>query len=415
MRNLTLKKRIIVCFAVLILLFLAISVYSTYFIRTDQVIDSISKAKMLAKMLTYPSCEWISLGRFDSLRANISLLKDSFFSKELLLLNIYNENKKLLTSFTDEGIKSEDFKRIISQKGKIKILNGKNAIYNFLPIEFKGYTCGFILVAFSKSKVEEDIRKISLWAFGVFLFLLLICFVVYFQMTRFLFNPLNALNDGIDKINKGNYNVSIPVVTNDEVGRVVSAFNGMTEAIKVKIETIENMNLELKKMYDKAIHDGLTGLYNHSFFNIKLQEYIENKKSFGIVLMDIDFFKKVNDTYGHLVGDFVLKKFAEEVSLELSNDFFARYGGEEFVVILEKQNLKEIADRIRKKIENLPMKYNGINLSVTVSCGCAEFPDDGKTSSELIESADKALYHAKRSGRNRVVCFKETVEYGSNG
>jgi len=165
-----------------------------------------------------------------------------------------------------------------------------------------------------------------------------------------------------------------------------------------------------------ATHDGLTGLFNHRHF----QKILETKLSactryndpLSLVLCDIDFFKKLNDTYGHPFGDVVLKGVASklESSIRMDIDAAARYGGEEFVLILDKTNAEaahDTVDRIREAIEAMVFKTadGRIDVKTSMSFGIADFPKRGKKPAELIKNADAALYEAKKAGRNRVVVY----------
>ena len=130
-------------------------------------------------------------------------------------------------------------------------------------------------------------------------------------------------------------------------------------------------------------------------------------------MLDIDHFKEFNDTYGHLVGDNILKHISKIITQsKRSIDFVARYGGEEFSVILLETGLDEaiaLAERIRKNIESSRTRYNDHTYSVTISIGIAEYKRQMKNPEELISQADQALYRAKAEGRNRVETYKETL------
>jgi len=161
-----------------------------------------------------------------------------------------------------------------------------------------------------------------------------------------------------------------------------------------------------------AIRDGLTGLFNHRYFQNTLQTELERSKRFknklSLILFDIDHFKKYNDANGHPMGDYLLKEVGEIISSMLRKiDVAARYGGEEFVIIAmetERQGAKILADRIREKIASYPFqkRESQPDKIVSISVGVAEFPTDGDTKAKLIEAADKVLYKAKKGGRNRV-------------
>ena len=179
--------------------------------------------------------------------------------------------------------------------------------------------------------------------------------------------------------------------------------------------------LEIKKvlLYETvealAITDGLTGLYTRRYFFERFDEELQRSKrhgfKFSFLMMDIDDFKKCNDTYGHLVGDVVLKEtalIAKGSTREI--DLMARYGGEEFSIVLpetDRAGAILVAQRMRKKIEDNIFKAYDEKLKMTVSIGLAVYPDDSQEMSDLIEAADKALYAAKSSGKNIVCEYKE--------
>ena len=170
-----------------------------------------------------------------------------------------------------------------------------------------------------------------------------------------------------------------------------------------------------KKMETMATTDGLTGLTNHRTFQERFLDLIEragrNHGRVALLLCDVDFFKKVNDNYGHPVGDEVLRRVArvlQEVPRKI--DIPARYGGEEFAVLLDNADVTQaraVAERIRIEISKVVVDTEKGPLSVTESIGVAVFPEDGRDRATLIERADLALYHAKHTGRNRVVTWGE--------
>jgi len=170
-----------------------------------------------------------------------------------------------------------------------------------------------------------------------------------------------------------------------------------------------------KKMETMATTDGLTGLTNHRSFQARFEDLLQRAQRHGhkvaLLLCDVDHFKKVNDTYGHPIGDEVLRRVAkvlQEVPRKI--DIPCRYGGEEFAVLLDNVDVaqaKAVAERIRIEISKVVVDTDKGPLSVTESIGVAAFPDDGRDRAVLIERADLALYQAKHSGRNRVVTWAE--------
>jgi len=179
---------------------------------------------------------------------------------------------------------------------------------------------------------------------------------------------------------------------------------------------VEKVNLheEIKKL---ATTDGLTGLQNHRSFQERIHDETERSKRsgrpFSLLIIDIDRFKVFNDTYGHRVGDELLKLISGVFSSSTRGiDMAARYGGEEFAIILAETDLEGAygaAERIRNEVEKTGIVIDGETRSVTVSIGVSSFPGDGRTSDEIIDAADKALYLSKRSGRNKVFTFREQV------
>ncbi|RLA80718.1 MAG: hypothetical protein DRG78_10455 [Epsilonproteobacteria bacterium] len=175
----------------------------------------------------------------------------------------------------------------------------------------------------------------------------------------------------------------------------------------VTLTDITEIKLESQQYHFHATHDALTGIYNRSYYFEKIANEIEQSKrydtTFCIILLDIDHFKKFNDTYGHLKGDEVLIKLSETVQSHVrSADTFARWGGEEFIILLEKTTIDKaelIAEHFRKMVES--MKIDGIE-KVTASFGVTQFVK-GDDDNSILKRADDALYDAKDAGRNRVV------------
>lgn len=168
---------------------------------------------------------------------------------------------------------------------------------------------------------------------------------------------------------------------------------------------------DFEHQYKLATIDGLTELYNHRYFQETLKNQVEIAKrynqTFSLIIIDIDFFKKFNDTYGHQAGDAVLKQVAQTLKKNSrTTDVVCRYGGEEMSIILPNTSLEEAllsANRFNKAVEEKEFYINSNTTSkVTISVGVATFPQDAETAQELIEKADKGLYYAKKHGRNQV-------------
>ena len=168
---------------------------------------------------------------------------------------------------------------------------------------------------------------------------------------------------------------------------------------------------DFEQQYKLATTDGLTELYNHRYFQEQMLMMVENakryNKEFSLIILDIDYFKKFNDTFGHQAGDAVLRQVAHTLKKNVrATDIVCRYGGEEMSIILPNTPKDEAASTAQKICDRVASNKYKLNSDkegqVTISLGVATFPHDGSTPSEIIDAADKRLYTAKNSGRNRV-------------
>jgi diguanylate cyclase (GGDEF)-like protein len=201
-----------------------------------------------------------------------------------------------------------------------------------------------------------------------------------------------------------------PGVFTDTVRRTLQV---LTNQMAVSV-TNSRMVRQLKEM---ATTDGLTGLLNHRVFQEELEKKTKSAERFGhdlsVILTDLDKFKSVNDTYGHPVGDVVLRKFSEVLQNAMrETDLVARYGGEEFVVICEQTDARgalNLANRIREEMAKLVFQSEIGEFRVTCSLGIASFPMHTKEKAKIVELADQALYVAKERGRNRAEVHRGMV------
>jgi len=172
-------------------------------------------------------------------------------------------------------------------------------------------------------------------------------------------------------------------------------------------------NLDLRdKLRDQAIRDPLTGLFNRRYFEETAERELHRAEcrdaGAAVIVIDIDYFKRFNDTHGHDAGDAVLKKFAMLLQSKARvEDIACRHGGEEFALLLSGVPLEIAVSRagqLREAVKDLELRYRGDTLgTISISCGIAAFPDHGRSLSELMSAADRALYSAKHEGRDRVV------------
>ncbi len=172
-----------------------------------------------------------------------------------------------------------------------------------------------------------------------------------------------------------------------------------------------------RQMFDSALRDPLTQAYNKRYFfdrlDSELRFSLRHSSPLTLLLLDLDKFKNINDTFGHQAGDKALVMFASHVRSTIRNeDVFARYGGEEFVIItrgIDRPGAHQFAERLREEISKLVVEHDGKTFSFTTSMGVATIPENTVASADaMVEIADRALYEAKEAGRNRVVFAKPT-------
>jgi diguanylate cyclase (GGDEF)-like protein len=219
------------------------------------------------------------------------------------------------------------------------------------------------------------------------------------------------------------YSLIISITTKDstnlnEINRYIPNIKNYLEAAKPVIES----RILTDKLRDSSLRDGMTGLYNRRF----LEEFIDtftkrakrNKETYSILMLDVDFFKSVNDTYGHDVGDKVIVAIGKVLRDNIrESDLPIRYGGEEFLLLLHNANdegTRMVANKVHQAFADLVFDVgNGETLQKTISIGIAKFPKDGDSIWKCIKFADTALYVAKTTGRNKVVEYKK--EMSENG
>jgi diguanylate cyclase len=189
----------------------------------------------------------------------------------------------------------------------------------------------------------------------------------------------------------------------DEANRITQAF--------ITVQDVTAVAAYEQQLMDMNNKDPLTEIYNRRYLISRMEEEFEKHKRydkpFSLIMFDLDFFKKINDTHGHQCGDYMLKSLADLFNASIrSTEVIARYGGEEFCCLLPETDLesaRELAERIREKTEASVFMFNETVLKITVSGGVSEATKDIASVDFLLEKADKALYIAKEGGRNKIV------------
>jgi diguanylate cyclase (GGDEF)-like protein len=243
--------------------------------------------------------------------------------------------------------------------------------------------------------------------------LVLLMAAVAFQMGRSIVVPLKRLIRAADRIASGDLEVRLSATRNDELGHLTEVFDQMAERLRRNHAEImaanEAMQQQNQVLATLSITDSLTGLYNRSkldsILTDELARFKRTQRQFALLMLDIDHFKTLNDSYGHITGDEILVAVARILLQSIrSIDYAARYGGDEFIIVLVETSADlalKTAERIRSQAENMRYRANGSTINVTVSMGIVQCRQDDMTTTALLARADHALYEAKGAGRNR--------------
>ncbi len=304
-----------------------------------------------------------------------------------------------------------------------------------LPLNVKGYTLyGSFLeksllmevpltnmkgLLIGKVILIKDVSALYMEAYTVFIvlalysvFVLSLLAIMLFRIVSTVVNRIVFLKDVTASIEKKDFAV-VHLLENskerwkDEVYELKHSIYNMALSLKSAFEELEKKKSELEQL---AYYDPLTGLPNRRFFFDHASLILESSKRYGnplsLLIIDIDHFKKINDTYGHEAGDLVLKSFADILRKNIrQSDLPARLGGEEFVLLMPNTNLQQgkvVAERIRVGFQNSLIVYEEREIKATLSGGLASFNASVESIDDLIRMADEALYKAKESGRNRI-------------
>lgn len=265
-----------------------------------------------------------------------------------------------------------------------------------------------------------DLYRINQPAIIAFILTTLSWIVLIAHLNRAVIRPMMRIGTHLQGIrNTEDYSLRINSARTDEVGELSNECDLLIQHIEQQNTQLGLQSEELKKL---SLQDGLTGLSNRRHLDQMIENYWSSHRReqlpLSFILCDIDYFKLYNDNYGHQAGDDALKHVSKAIlqSLSRDTDKAARYGGEEFALLLADTNAEgvmTVARRLQMKLANLGIRHRGSKIAplLTASIGCTTItPANDVAPRELIAQADKALYRAKGSGRNRIVLFDTTIE-----
>jgi diguanylate cyclase (GGDEF)-like protein len=355
---------------------------------------------------------------------NLDWLGQSLVRKQLpegAVMSVVDGKGTLLARFPDReklvgaSTSPEILREMILHKGE-GTFEGKGIIGTPLVLGYVPLLAGTsgtlfvrisIPVASAYAHVENvyarNLVLIAITAFGIML-------VVWIGSERMIMGPVKALNEIARRLDSGEYGARAGGrYAGGEFGELARVFDNVSVALQEREAKIEEA---MRELHAQSITDALTGLHNRRYLLEILPRELtlarRNDKPVAVMMIDIDHFKRVNDTYGHEAGDRVLKAAAQLMQAAIrGSDYSCRYGGEEFLLVLPDAALEGArlrAEAIRMKVQDLEVTcFEGKQVKVTISIGVALFPDHGTNADLLVRAADEALYEAKRAGRNRVV------------
>jgi len=385
-------------------------VLSIVFILLYQYYNEISKIenenKTLTKILAKNIAPAVLFNDSKNIQESLLSLK---YEKKVKQAFAMSEEWELLGSYTRDKSSSNEF--ITSIKPQVGQFWSKRNLYTVSPISIENKDIGSMIIVTS---LDEFIYHILTEALFILLFIIFgisLAYRYHVILSKEILIPISKLNESTNIIIKTNsMTARVGVYNNDEIGELAKNFNVMLD----KLYSIhEELYRQKDYMVYKAHHDELTGLPNRALFNDRLELAIakatRKESVLSVFFLDIDYFKQINDAYGHDTGDEILKAFALRVKESIrAEDTLARMGGDEFMIILEDhedpKTSEIVAEKIIKNMEReIILGDDAIRLSTSI--GIALFAKDAVTPLELMKKADLAMYDAKLSGRNNFKFF----------
>lgn len=330
-------------------------------------------------------------------------------------LNQQDQNTGIIAFFEQQGViissSLPQLNGIVFETTNDKLLLGQET-YHIKQLSLKAAPAGLPNLWFALSNTEmtqrlHEHRQTILINVGIGIIAILILGLL---LIRNFSKPLTQLMKLTKEIADGKLPVVNKSAAKNEIAILANHFADMVKALKEKQAEIERVHTTLER---SAITDMLTGLYNRRYLQVVFPKLVgqaqRDHNLIAAILIDIDFFKKINDTHGHVTGDMCLAHFSDELKkYSRANDYLFRIGGEEFLVLSITEDLSGIcqfAEKLRQAIEQTPVKYNNKTIPLTISCGIsisAPTDADQEVITQMLSTADKAMYEAKESGRNQV-------------
>ena len=326
-------------------------------------------------------------------------------------VNIVDAGRKVLASdnpfqagslYPPESIQQSYFRERRDTNLHYRDVNNEIIAEIMAPVSAGGSIRGYVVLGYSQIDIAEKIASLNRKIGITLLIGFAGAFIITILLTSMITRPLLQLERTALQIARGNFTIEKPDVQSGDEFNLLS-------------QTMYSM---AKRLEELVYNDPLTGLYNRQLLDIRLSEELarsrRHSRPLAMLLVDIDHFKKVNDTFGHLVGDDMLVAVTSLIAKHIREvDCLARYGGEEFIILAPDMTAnnarQQLAERIRSAVANerFITSAGGHDIELTISVGLAIYPTDARDERELLAAADQALYAAKSSGRNQVRTFSD--------
>jgi len=386
----TIKNKLLLSYIIITILTLSLIIAALFgYIYIRKTNNTIAQATKISQIMSNNLSASLA---FDDKKSAKDILASLKVDKTIEAALIYDKNRKIFTSYVKNDTKKSVLHKIQLLHNNL-LYHDRNNIIVASHIKLDNEKIGKIIILYNTNEIISTLKEIFFILFSLSLFIFLVMLLVASRLQKKLTAPIYILVNAMHTIlQENNYTKTINEKTNDEFQVVFDGFNAMLQKIqknKVALESLANT-------------DPLTGLFNRRHFYELVHPLLARriKKESCLFMFDIDKFKNINDTYGHDIGDIILKDLSKIISENIrEGDVFSRFGGEEFVLFLPDTSLEQakiVAEKIREKIENHTSVQD---IKITVSIGISKVFEDVDNA---IKASDIALYRAKESGRNRV-------------
>ena len=329
-------------------------------------------------------------------------------------------NKSMDVSDYIQKYINEEAERTLSLDGRKNIMPGDVISFSSGGIDRIGYyysvsdTGWKILCSVSESELLRPVRQITNVSILLISILIVVVTLIFVALTKQLMGPMSRLLDAIRRMRHGDSKARFVYDKDDEFGEIAAAYNDLVDKTQ---SLIKKEKLRSEFLLDKSNHDPLTGLYNKAATEELISQYLMEGGHHALYIMDIDKFKNVNDTYGHTIGDKVIKAVANRIkAISRDSDVAGRIGGDEYMLFLKDIRKPETLEIKAREIWTAFHEAAGDVpevASLSGSIGCALFPRDGMTFAELYKAADQALYNTKEHGRDGWTIYERSIGDGN--